>query len=357
MADVGAQVYDYFRSRGYAPAAAAGIIGNFRQESSLRPNAPRGGLDQGQGSRYHPGNLRQQLDGIYSELQGSERHTAEALRGVKGPREAARIFSEKFERPGIPMLSNRERYAQEALQRYGAREVAHASAAATIASELAPHLEAGPNANQSADLVSLLQQTLGAQQRPASAPATPLRRPQSAGGEEPAPGTPRVPQAAQEAPQQNSPAAILSVLSKLAADASPEGSGEQAALGTSAPTAGTPADSLTSRKGIVDFNGHKVAAWIAPILHYVQAHGVTPQITSGYRSKAEQEQIYNSGVRPAAVPGTSNHEGDAFPRGAVDIGNAAAVAKVLANSPYKGLLVYAGAKDPVHFSHPHGGGY
>jgi murein DD-endopeptidase MepM/ murein hydrolase activator NlpD len=104
---------------------------------------------------------------------------------------------------------------------------AHAVAAGTIASEIAPHLEqAGPNANQSADLVSLLQQTLGAQQRPASAPATPLRRPQSAGGEEPAPGTPRVPQAAQEAPQQNNPAAILSVLSRLAADASPEGVSE-----------------------------------------------------------------------------------------------------------------------------------
>lgn len=114
---------------------------------------------------------------------------------------------------------------------------------------------------------------------------------------------------------------------------------------------------VTKLKGIVDFDGKKVAAWIAPILKYAQAHGVTPELESGYRSKAEQERIYNSGVRPAAVPGTSNHEGDAFPRGAVDLKNAQAVAKVLEHSPYAKTLVYAGAKDPVHFSHPHNGGY
>lgn len=356
MADVGAHVYDYFRQRGYSPAGAAGIVGNFQQESGLNPQESGGGLDQGQGARYHPGNLQQQLNGIYGELQGSEAHTARAIQHVSDPRQAALIFSKLFERPGVPMNEKRAQYAAEALRRYGGREVAHASAAAGIANEISPHIEpAGINAAQSSDLASALQAVL-APQRAASAPATAPARPQTSGGAETPVGTPRVPQAAQAAPQSD-PTAILSVLSRLAGDASapPTTQEATASIGTQAPKGA--AGALTSRKGIVDFGGHKVAAWIAPILQYVASKGVTPQITSGYRSKAEQERIYDSGVRPAAVPGTSNHEGDAFPRGAVDIANAQAVANALKGSPYEKLLVYAGSKDPVHFSHPHNGAY
>lgn len=359
MADAGAHVYDYFRQR-YGPIVAAGIVGNTTQESSNNPNAAGGGLIQGQGGRTSSGTLEQQLHGIDAELRGPERHTLQALKGARTPQQAALIFSKMFERPGIPMNEKRQQYALEALHRYGGRDVAHATAAGAIAKELAPHLEPqGQSAAQSTDLAAALSAILHPQT--AQPAVTAPRRPASAGGEASIPGAPKVPQAAQEAPQ-SEPASLVSLLAKLSADASPlptaqEGGTGEAALGTHAPAVGTAASGLTSRKGIVSFNGHEVAAWIAPILHYVQAHGVTPEITSGYRSKAEQERIYNSGVRPAAVPGTSNHEGDAFPRGAVDIGNAAAVAKVLANSPYKGLLVYAGAKDPVHFSHPHGGGY
>lgn len=233
--DVGAHAYDFFRTHGYTPAAAAGIVGNFQQESGLNPQEAGGGLDQGQGSRYHPGNLDQQLHGILGELQGSEAHTAQALRGVKGPREAARIFSEKFERPGIPKLENRERYAQEALQRYGGREAAHASAAGAIAGEIAPHLtqpEAGPNSAQSADLVAALQSALAP--KAAQGAITAPRRPQSAGGEEQAPGTPRVPQAPQEAPQSD-PTAALSILSRLAADASPLPTANEGGTGEAMP--------------------------------------------------------------------------------------------------------------------------
>jgi hypothetical protein len=80
-------------------------------------------------------------------------------------------------------------------------------------------------------------------------------------------------------------------------------------------------------------------------------------VTSGYRSRAEQARIYNSGVRPAARPGTSNHEGTQFPRGAIDVSDAAALARILGRSPYRNRLRWAGSKDPVHFSHPHNGGY
>lgn len=110
-------------------------------------------------------------------------------------------------------------------------------------------------------------------------------------------------------------------------------------------------------KGITQFDGKPVAAWIAPVLAYAQKHGWQGSVTSGYRTLAQQTQIYNSGVRPAAKPGTSNHEMTAFPGGAVDVSNAQQLSQILAKSPYASLLVYAGPKDAVHFSHPHNGGY
>lgn len=80
-------------------------------------------------------------------------------------------------------------------------------------------------------------------------------------------------------------------------------------------------------------------------------------VTSGFRSLAEQKRIWASGVRPAARPGTSNHEGSSFPRGAVDVTQAAQLSAVLRGKPGAHNLVWAGAKDPVHFSNPHGGSY
>jgi hypothetical protein len=110
-------------------------------------------------------------------------------------------------------------------------------------------------------------------------------------------------------------------------------------------------------KGLTQFGGKTVAAWIAPILQYARAHGWSGTVTSGYRSYAEQKAIYDSGVRPAAVPGTSNHEMTAFPGGAVDVSNAQQLSSILQRSPYAQQLVWAGSKDPVHFSHPHNGSY
>jgi hypothetical protein len=62
-------------------------------------------------------------------------------------------------------------------------------------------------------------------------------------------------------------------------------------------------------------------------------------------------------VRPAARPGSSNHEGSSYPRGAVDVTQAAQLSATLRAKPGPHLLSWAGAKDPVHFSHPHGGSY
>ncbi|HSC21792.1 MAG TPA: hypothetical protein VLC07_08685, partial [Solirubrobacterales bacterium] len=119
-----------------------------------------------------------------------------------------------------------------------------------------------------------------------------------------------------------------------------------------------PHDVVPAGGGLMTIDGKPVAEWIAKILIAARKAGVEFTVSSGYRSEAEQAAIYNSGVRPAAVPGTSHHEGKAFPSGAVDISpGAEALAAWLGHSRYAQTLIYAGAKDPVHFSHPYGGGY
>jgi 3D (Asp-Asp-Asp) domain-containing protein len=100
-----------------------------------------------------------------------------------------------------------------------------------------------------------------------------------------------------------------------------------------------------------------IAKWIVPYLRWAAGHGWGGTVVSGWRSLAEQRRIWASGVRPAAKPGTSNHEGSVFPRGAVDVTQASKLSSVLKRRPGAHPLVWAGAKDPVHFSHPHGGSY
>lgn len=130
-----------------------------------------------------------------------------------------------------------------------------------------------------------------------------------------------------------------------------------------APASSSQAGAHTTAKGVVTFDGKPVAAWVAAALTFARSTGKWKgTLTSGYRSDAEQTQIYNSGVRPAAVPRSlggpgSNHEGDAFPEGAADVTDAQGLSNALKGSPWEDLLVWAGSKDPVHFSFPHNGSY
>lgn len=189
MADVGAQVFQFFRQQGYSPQASAGFVGNFQQESGLNPAEAGGGLDQGQGSRYHPGPLGAQLHGILGELQGGEHGTAVALKAAKTPEEAARIISQQFERPGIPDLDKREAYAAEALKRYAG------SNGPTIPNQ-ALSGSAAPQAQESspANIAGLL----AALQAPAPASVGVEARPEALGGAE------RAKLPADIAPQQSS---------------------------------------------------------------------------------------------------------------------------------------------------------
>lgn len=107
-----------------------------------------------------------------------------------------------------------------------------------------------------------------------------------------------------------------------------------------------------------------VPAWIVPQLQYAKSRGWDGRLTSGWRGIAEQTSLYNTyvrgGKRPsqlAAAPGQSHHAGTTpGSGGAIDVADPTGLVKGLKG--WKGpTLVYAGAKDNVHFSIPSGGSY
>jgi hypothetical protein len=123
-------------ARGMPLHIAQGVAANMKAESNLQPGineiAPvvpgsRGGygLNQWTGPRRRAfeayaaerglplDDLDLQLDFTMSELQGPESAAWSALQGAQDPIEAARIYSERFLRPGIPNMDKRLGYAAE----------------------------------------------------------------------------------------------------------------------------------------------------------------------------------------------------------------------------------------------------
>lgn len=124
------QILQGLLQRGFPAHVAQGIVGNIAVESGFNPGineiAPlvpgsRGGfgLFQHTGPRRRAleafasqtgrplADIDTQLDFVLQELGTTEKAAAEALKGAKTTEEAARIFSEKFLRPGIPHLERR----------------------------------------------------------------------------------------------------------------------------------------------------------------------------------------------------------------------------------------------------------
>jgi hypothetical protein len=125
-----AEVIQGLLQRGVPPHIAAGIAGNIAVESRFDPGineisplvpGSRGGfgLFQHTGPRRRAleafaqqrgvpvNDLNTQLDFALQELQTTEKAAGEALFKAQTPEEAARVFSEKFLRPGIPHLDRR----------------------------------------------------------------------------------------------------------------------------------------------------------------------------------------------------------------------------------------------------------
>jgi hypothetical protein len=108
-------IRNYLQSQGLSKIAAAGVVGNLQQESSLNPNAPGGGLAQWQAPRGPKDwSLSGQLTYLINELKTSYSGLFSQLNAATSPSQAATLFSDQYERPGIPMLGNRIAYANAA---------------------------------------------------------------------------------------------------------------------------------------------------------------------------------------------------------------------------------------------------
>lgn len=317
-------------------AGAAGVAGNAMQESTDRSNAGGGNLLQWQGARQaglqayarahglDPNSDQANLGYLVQDLKGPYAGLAAQLRKTSDPGHAAVLFSNIYERPGTPMLSNRIKYAQQA-------------AGAPITGTF-PTLKQGRPTTMSipGTKSTTLDTNAIAQNVFAHLAAQPIT--DHLAGENGLNDFVKDEQSGNFNVTTSTPTTKVTIPGAPAAQA-------------------TAAAKLPSDPGITNFGGKQVAKWIAPILAYAKAHGWTGGVNSGYRTYSQQLAIYNSGVRPAAKPGTSTHEMTAFPGGAVDVSQAQQLSDILAHSPYAGKLVWAGSKDPVHFSHPHGGSY
>jgi hypothetical protein len=132
------QVDRFFSQRGWSKAAIAGVLGNAWQESTGNPNTPGGGMWQ-QISNFGSGtggSLQHQMETMYPQIA--------SLRGSMNsatPAGAATIFEQQFERAGIPALSNRIRYAQQAFAgKLGAGLTGGAGATGNVPTIATPHL-------------------------------------------------------------------------------------------------------------------------------------------------------------------------------------------------------------------------
>jgi hypothetical protein len=134
---VGQQVYNYFVQQGLPGVAAAGIVGNWQQESNLNPSESGGYIAQWGGSRLtglqglaqQQGkpvtDLGVQLAWTWHELSTGYTSALNGLRSASTPAQAATVFCNIFEEPGDPncmgapvWLSKRIQYAQDAYQAY-----------------------------------------------------------------------------------------------------------------------------------------------------------------------------------------------------------------------------------------------
>lgn len=148
------KIYNYLVAKGLSPVGAAGIDGNFGQESHWNPATPGGYLAQWGGSRLS--NLQNfaskqnkpvtdlgvQLDFMWQELNGSYPKVLEHVKAATTVEDATEQFmgpiklsnggtSGGYENPGRPELAKRIAFAKGALIKYGG---AAASPAALITS-------------------------------------------------------------------------------------------------------------------------------------------------------------------------------------------------------------------------------
>jgi hypothetical protein len=127
-----ASIFNELVAGGLTPIAAAGVMGNLQQESDTNLTEPGGLIAQWGGARLTAESAYAKSVGLSSTSQQSEiGYLLDELHGGPGsaendssvltainkatsPSQAALIFSQGYERPGIPDNPNREQYANDA---------------------------------------------------------------------------------------------------------------------------------------------------------------------------------------------------------------------------------------------------
>jgi hypothetical protein len=107
----------------------------------------------------------------------------------------------------------------------------------------------------------------------------------------------------------------------------------------------------SGKYGVATFEGKHVPDWAVEDLQYARAHGWKGTVSSGVRTRAEQEYLYTHPQGyPVAKPGESNHEIEND--GAFDASDAADLWRILKNKPGRRATwaPSVGLDDEVHFS-------
>ena len=106
---------------GLAPVAAAGVVGNLYQESSLNPANPGGGLASWQPGWFStmsawvkahgldPATAAGQLAYIAEDLKSSYPSLLAAMSAAQDPADAALLFSQQYENPNSALANNANR--------------------------------------------------------------------------------------------------------------------------------------------------------------------------------------------------------------------------------------------------------
>src|SRR4030042_261594 len=118
-----------FQAKGWSREQAAGMVGNLLHESNLHPEAVGDGgasfgIAQWNGARRKGlevfaaargaavNDFNTQLDYVHHELENTEVAAGQALKNTGDVDSAVNIFSEKYERPGVPRLESRLAHAR-----------------------------------------------------------------------------------------------------------------------------------------------------------------------------------------------------------------------------------------------------
>lgn len=126
---------DFFMARGFTKEAAAGIVGNLVAESSINPKRHQDGGGIGRGiaqwgvnDRWQtylkyarnretsPWDFTLQLRFIIHEMPSQMGEAANTIKTMTDPQAAAKLFMDRYERPGDPNWNKRQYHTSRAIR-------------------------------------------------------------------------------------------------------------------------------------------------------------------------------------------------------------------------------------------------